>query len=385
LIRASVKLDQPPGRIVMPNLRPLRIAAPALAAWLVGAISGEARAAVDMTGDWKLSWPNQTTYMTCVQSGASVECQFLPTLMSLTGTIDADTGAFAFPMGPVPAPGAPPGPDGSFVGAVAADGQTFAATFTLCTYQGAGGWICSPLAVGGTRFTGTADCGNAVTEPGETCDEGGGNGDDCCDTNCQLVDPDGDFVCTLADDCPVTPNSDQADVDLDGIGDACDPDQAGADGPLSFDELSIHYSSSRAGRAKLVLHAAYDGPLAIPDIVEIMRLQCGDILLSKDSRNFAWRVLWTSLECRATPARLRCKASTDLVSSPQLSVAIARDREPGRVRMKLQFRDLNFCSPGALPPLRATVLHDEGSRSGVIPSCDVRSSASGSWSVKCKP
>lgn len=370
----------------MQNLRPRRIAIALFAASLIGAVSaGAALAAVDMSGDWELSWPNQTTYMTCVQSGASLDCQFLPTLMSLQGTIDADTGDFSFVLGPVPAPGAPPGPDGSFAGTVAADGQTFAAVFTLCTYQGAAGWICSPIPVEGTRFTGTPECGNSVTEPGETCDEGGGNGDDCCSAACQLVDPDGDLVCTLADRCPVTPDPDQTDTDHDGIGDACDPDQAGADGPLSFEELRIGYSSSGRGRARIQVRAEYDGPLAVPQIVEIKRLQCGDMLLSKDSPSFAWRVLWTSLECRATPARLRCESATDLLSSPKLSFSLARGREPGRVRMKLQLGDADFCSPGALPPLRATVLHDEGSRSGGIPSCDIRTPAPGSWKVKCEP
>src|SRR5690606_22110949 len=48
--------------------------------------------------------------------------------------------------------------------------------------------------------------------------EGDGAGD-ACDT-----DDDGDGVDDSTDNCPVVSNADQADDDEDGMGDACDPD-----------------------------------------------------------------------------------------------------------------------------------------------------------------
>ncbi|MBL9171998.1 MAG: thrombospondin type 3 repeat-containing protein [Verrucomicrobiales bacterium] len=48
-------------------------------------------------------------------------------------------------------------------------------------------------------------------------------------------DEDGDGVPDLADNCPGTPNSDQADTDHDGLGDACDEDLDGDGVPNRFD------------------------------------------------------------------------------------------------------------------------------------------------------
>lgn len=43
----------------------------------------------------------------------------------------------------------------------------------------------------------------------------------------QDVDQDDDGVLDVSDNCPATPNADQADADLDGLGDACDADRDG--------------------------------------------------------------------------------------------------------------------------------------------------------------
>ena len=60
------------------------------------------------------------------------------------------------------------------------------------------------------------------------------------------IDTDGDGKCDSEDNCPNTPNPDQADADGDGVGDACDncvnapnPDQADADGDGIGDACSV--------------------------------------------------------------------------------------------------------------------------------------------------
>jgi hypothetical protein len=59
----------------------------------------------------------------------------------------------------------------------------------------------------------------------------------CCDEEPPCPDADGDGVCDVDDNCPLTPNPDQEDADGDGDGDACDncpyvynPDQTDTDG-----------------------------------------------------------------------------------------------------------------------------------------------------------
>lgn len=70
---------------------------------------------------------------------------------------------------------------------------------------------------------GDCDDSNALIHPGvvESCD---GIDADCSGGNADESDPDNDGLLTCADNCPTTPNPDQLNLDLDPLGDACDPD-----------------------------------------------------------------------------------------------------------------------------------------------------------------
>lgn len=66
----------------------------------------------------------------------------------------------------------------------------------------------------------------------DTIDTDGDDLPDGCDT-CAMDpdnDEDGDGICSNLDNCPATDNDDQADLDDDGVGDACDGDRYGVSG-----------------------------------------------------------------------------------------------------------------------------------------------------------
>ena len=86
-----------------------------------------------------------------------------------------------------------------------------------------------------------------LPEPIQRCVEAGENG------NNPPLDTDADGIADAVDNCPTTPNADQADADNDGIGDACDDMAAPAitcaapDGAWHAGNVSLACTASDGG------------------------------------------------------------------------------------------------------------------------------------------
>ena len=118
-------------------------------------------------------------------------------------------------------------------------------------------------------------CGNNVIDSGEQCDDGVGNGtDNCCSSLCQLVDPDGDGVCSRDDRCPADTDNDS---DHDGycVGTAFQAPAIGGDDPCSRIGGAGEWSKPKAiitkldpppGDEKLTLKGAFQIPTGGPTL-----------------------------------------------------------------------------------------------------------------------
>lgn len=55
----------------------------------------------------------------------------------------------------------------------------------------------------------------------------------------------------------------------------------------------------------------------------------------------------------------------------------------GFVALELTLKNTDFCSPGALPPVRVTLLHAGGVRTGVATTCETHAGSGSAWLTDC--
>ncbi len=351
----------------------LRLTLLAAAILLVGART-PAAADVDLTGSWRvevsLGSPVTVAYFTFAQSGTDLTLT-RSDLASGTGTIQPATGAFSFNFGPYTDPNGPPGPDHILTGVGAPDSQSFTGQENVCIFEIGLGWGCLTLDLEGEPGIPTMPvCGNGVVEDGEECDHALSNGPTCCTTACTLVDPDGDNICDLLDNCPRVINFTQADQDNDRFGDACDASTIGVstgDFLLNTTLLKVTVPSAVADPARrLLVRGSYNGALAIPTTLQVRDI--ADMII-----DLASLPAWTDKVCQSTASSITCR-------SPDGALRLKVSSGPtGSVRVTIVLKNPPLQRP-FVGPLFMSLHSPDGGRRAMTPTCKLNPAGS----IKCR-
>jgi hypothetical protein len=205
-------------------------------------------------------------------------------------------------------------------------------------------------------------CTNVPRPDGSACTEGGPAATGVCQAGACFVtagpDADGDGVDDATDNCPLTANPSQADLDGDASGDACDAEDA----PLLVGRVAIP-----AGRIDLRATVPSQSPTDRVDAE-------GGLALAVDADGAGWTHVWPAAECATTSRpngtrRIRCR-STD----PRARLDVRRG--PGGPRVTAALRGLPV---GGTPsgPVRVTLSEASRAvdRAGTIASCGARPTA----------
>lgn len=179
-------------------------------------------------------------------------------------------------------------------------------------------------------------------------------------------DGDGDTVCDADDNCPAVANPDQADLDGEGTGDACDEDDA---------ELDLRRARVRSGKNQkgeiLVKGEVTVAPLSGFQPALGFEVQIVDALAL--DRTFAF----TAADCSSLQSgRITCK-SADGRWTARFDPLRAK---PGQVRFALRFQSLTLTEPFA-PALLVRLTSDPATavlgvdRIGSIDTCRVTTKA----------
>ncbi len=239
----------------------------------------------------------------------------------------------------------------------------------------------------------SSQCGDGSIDPGEQCDPGPDVPGDCCTSDCEFeddgttcgaapvcggpntcqagvctpgaggADGDGDGVIDCDDNCPVTPNPDQSDIDGDGLGDVCDPN----DGPQKIIRATLKGDSNPVtDTGKLVAKGDF---VALLPVEQLTHLQGIGFRVS-DTRETDTTYFWPPSECAFTPnnGRIKCKSADKRYRADLKPVP----KQPSAVRWKFK-----MIKQGALAPFRdpitVTLTYGPGiDRVGIIVDCAIK-------------
>jgi len=200
----------------------------------------------------------------------------------------------------------------------------------------------------------TGECtGNPVVD-GAVCDSGSGvtcSLPDVCEAGVCTVggggDSDGDGICDAADNCPTVANADQRDLDGDGQGDACDPDDA----PLVLTYVAVKDAKHPAA-AKGTFVAR--GRLSA-DAPDRFTSGSGIALHLTDAATLDMQMAWLPSECLTAHGDIGCREKGD----PSTKASFRRNRKAaGTFKVKLRVAHLALHAP-FVAPLNVTVTDDK--------------------------
>jgi hypothetical protein len=233
---------------------------------------------------------------------------------------------------------------------------TYVVTFTA-TDQASQQTLCPVTIVVGSH------CGDGNLDPGEQCDNGLVAGD-CCTDDCQFepngttcnggapcggpdtcqqgvctpgagaADSDGDGVIDCLDNCPSNANPDQSDIDGDGIGDVCDPE----DGILHITRLKLKGNTNQTTpRGSLVAKGYFvTGP-------DVFTGADGVVARIQDRLETDVQLVWAAVACINTPKNGSWKCSS--VDRKVVGTFKPVPANPIEIRYKLKATNLSMLAP----------------------------------------
>jgi hypothetical protein len=215
-----------------------------------------------------------------------------------------------------------------------------------------------------------SECGDGNLDPGEECDGGqcctadclfAPNGTECgnppacggpstcqsgtCTPGAGALDTDGDGVIDCLDNCPSVANTDQADLDGDGLGDRCDPNDCDPQHPfcLNVTKLVMKGASNPARPGGL---ASIKGDF-IAQAPDVFDPSAGLIVRVKDGLETDYDM--TAFTCLNTPGGTRCDEAPSK-TSPKLKIRMKPlSKSPGTQRFAVKFQRRAEQAPFAEP------------------------------------